>query len=247
MFINKLRSGDIETWTICRPERLNAIGTTLAEELTSALATYKKTNKNQRMLLIRAQPCQAKKNRVWIAGGDLKELKALDEAGARQYAVQMSRFCQELRRLPQLVVTVVQGHALGGGAELALFGDIRLGSHDACFAFPQLQVGLPTGYGGGRRLVQLVGLAQAQKWIYLSQLIKPEALVTFGVLHQAFTEDTALEQGLEEICHDILRKGPIPLAQQKKILEQAGSEAQDLEFFLTAWRNPAHEAFLTSW
>ncbi|GFH26765.1 enoyl-hydratase, partial [Haematococcus lacustris] len=70
------------------------------------------------------------------------------QAETKEFVNRLRRVFNEVHALPMPVVAVIEGFALGGGAELALAADIRVASDDAVFAFPEAQLGIIPGAGG---------------------------------------------------------------------------------------------------
>ena len=135
--------------------------------------------------MITAAPVEKPKGALWIAGGDLIELAALqDKTEGRRYAGMMSEALRLLRRSGRLVITAVDGAAIGGGAELALAGDIRLATERSYFEFKQLRAGLATGYGSARRLVDLIGLARSERLLYFCEKISAAEAAQLGLVHR---------------------------------------------------------------
>src|SRR5262249_1671849 len=144
----------VTRWTIARPERGNALGTTVAAELLGALADLGGDADTPRAVVLTAECVSKGSQRTWIAGGDLKELAAIASGReARAYAASLWAFIDGLAKLPMPVIVAVDGAAIGGGAELALAGDLRLATAASTLDFKQLRVGLATGYGSAKRLV----------------------------------------------------------------------------------------------
>jgi len=243
---------DFETWNISRSDRLNAIGTSLACELAQALQSLKtriKQNNDVHGLIISASPCLRKSQTIWIAGGDLKELCQLDRSGALHYSRTLSQVCYELERLPIPVITVIDGTAIGGGAELALASDIRIGTERSSFVFKQLEVGLSTGYGGAKRLCHLIGRAQAQKLLYTDISLNAERALDMGIL-SILGSSKILEETLTQSIEYLKSLGPEAFAAQKRMLwspfHNDGFQGyeRELEEFTKLWRNPKHRTTL---
>ena len=239
-------------WHISRPERLNAIGTTLAAELTDSLALLRQSPPSDvRALVVTAATVHKGDRSIWIAGGDLKELAALrSRSEARAYAAMMRVFCEALERLPFPVITVMDGAAIGGGAELALAGDIRLATVRSSLEFKQLKIGLATGYGAASRLVQLLGKSKAQSLLYFSETVDAEQAHACGLIHRLITAATPEEIGKSIL--PILSLEPAAVAAQKKLLRLA-TEAPGAattwsdDIFESLWLNETHARTLSSW
>ena len=101
-------------------------------------------------------------DRAFVSGGDLKELSALrteQEAGAMAW--RMRSICDRIAGFPTPTIAVLNGHALGGGAELAVAADIRLAADDIKIGFNQVSLAIMPAWGGAERLAALVGNSKA--------------------------------------------------------------------------------------
>jgi enoyl-CoA hydratase/carnithine racemase len=121
-------------------------------------------------------------DRVFVAGGDLKELSAIRTLeDARAMAATMRSVLDRVATLPVPVLAAVNGDAYGGGAEVAVACDIRIAADDVRCGFNQVALGIMPAWGGIERLTALLGRGRAL------------ALLTTGRVLDA---TTALEQGL---------------------------------------------------
>ena len=101
-------------------------------------------------------------DRAFVSGGDLKELSALRterEAGAMAW--RMRSICDRIAGFPGPTIAALNGHALGGGAEVAVAADIRLAADDIKIGFNQVALEIMPAWGGAERLVELVGSSKA--------------------------------------------------------------------------------------
>jgi len=101
-------------------------------------------------------------DRAFVSGGDLKELSALrteEEAGAMAW--RMRSICDRIAGFPTPTIAALNGHALGGGAEVAVAADIRLAANDIKIGFNQVALEIMPAWGGAERLVELVGFSKA--------------------------------------------------------------------------------------
>jgi enoyl-CoA hydratase/carnithine racemase len=233
-------------WHIHRPERMNAIGTSIAAELTDALALARhEPPHGVRALVITAETVVKDHKATWIAGGDLLELATLTEKQqGQEYAATMNRFCSELELLPIPVITFVDGAAIGGGAELAIAADIRLATQRSTLEFRQLKMGLATGYGAASRLCTLIGKAKAQELLYFCETLSAQEAQTMGLVHRILKS----QDDIAEVLNHLANLEPLALAAQKQMLHLAGNRNSDHatedRIFGKIWRNKTHIAML---
>jgi len=139
--------------TVDRPGVRNAISPATMDGLEAALDSVE----SAAVLVIRGGG-----DRAFISGGDLKELakiRSFDDAVAM--AVRMRRLCDRIATFPAPVIAALNGHALGGGAEVAVAADIRVACDDVTIAFNQSRLAIMPAWGGAERLAGLVGRSQA--------------------------------------------------------------------------------------
>lgn len=139
--------------TIDRPEARNAISLATMGELEKALDAAAGAG----ALVIRGAG-----DRAFVSGGDLKELAALrTEDEATGMALRMRQICDRIADFPAPVVAALNGHALGGGAEVAVAADIRVAADDIKIGFTQSTLAIMPAWGGAERLADLVGRGRA--------------------------------------------------------------------------------------
>ena len=139
--------------TIDRPHARNAIALDTMEQLENALNAVA----GARALVIKGAG-----DRAFVSGGDLKELSALRTVeDAAAMARRMRSICDQLAAFPGPVIAALNGHAFGGGAEVAVAADIRLAADDIKIAFNQVQLEIMPAWGGAERLAALVGKSKA--------------------------------------------------------------------------------------
>lgn len=150
------QSGPVAILTVDRPAARNAIGQNTMRELKTAISTVAAST--ARVLVLTGAG-----DRVFVSGGDLKELSAIrsfDEAVAM--ATTMRAVLDDLASLPIPVVAALNGAAYGGGAEVAVACDIRVAADDVKCAFNQVSLGIMPAWGGVERLSAMVGVGRAQ-------------------------------------------------------------------------------------
>jgi len=139
--------------TIDRPQARNAIAPETMDQLETALGEAK----GAQALVIKGGG-----DKAFVSGGDLKQLSALrtiEEAEAMAW--RMRGICDQIAAFPAPVVAALNGHALGGGAEVAVAADIRIAADDIRIGFNQVTLAIMPAWGGAERLAQLVGKSRA--------------------------------------------------------------------------------------
>src|SRR6185312_2811114 len=155
--------------TVDRPAVRNAIGLTTMDALDQALDAAADAD----VLVIRGGG-----DRAFISGGDLKELaKIRTESEAVAMALRMRRLCDRIATFPAPVVAALNGHALGGGAEVAVAADIRVAADDITIGFTQARLATLTGRAQALLLTttgERIGTAEAHR-IGLVERVYPRA------------------------------------------------------------------------
>lgn len=150
--------------TIDRPDARNAIGFATADELDAALDRV--LDSDAAVLVLRGGG-----ERAFVSGGDLKELGAIrTHEEAVSMASRVRRLLDRVAAFPVPVVAALNGHALGGGAEVAIAADIRIAADDVKIGFNQVALGIMPAWGGAERLAQVIGRGRAVLAIATGQL-----------------------------------------------------------------------------
>ena len=161
-------AGPIATLTLCRPP-MNAIDDAMLAALLDAFATV---DADPGIAVLRLRSDQ----RVFCAGADLQlvgtRVGRSDGAAAMVETVRaFHRAFDRLAALTKVTIAEIEGHALGGGLELALACDLRIAAHHAKLGLPEAKVGLLPGAGGTQRLTSLCGAGVAARLILSGDLL----------------------------------------------------------------------------
>lgn len=145
--------GELAVITIDRPQARNAISLDTMDALNKALDGAAGA---------RALAITGGGDRAFVSGGDLKELAALrTELEASEMAWRMRTICDRIAGFDGPVIAALNGHALGGGAEVAVAADIRIAADDIRIGFNQVALAIMPAWGGAERLATLVGRSRA--------------------------------------------------------------------------------------
>jgi len=180
----------IATLTLNRPDRLNALGGSLRDDLHDAI-TRSAADPEVRVLIITGS------GKGFCAGGDVKAMNEAKE-GRRErpfmekIAPGRDRTLLAMREAPQPIIAAVNGAAAGAGMNLALACDIRLASSAAKFSQAFVKRGLHPDWGGTYFLPRIVGMAKACELIFTGALIDAAEALRLGIVSQVLAPEELL-------------------------------------------------------
>lgn len=168
--------GELAVITIDRPHARNAISLETMDELNKALDGAAGAS---------ALAITGAGDRAFVSGGDLKELALLrTELEASSMAWRMRAICDRIAGFPGPVIAALNGHALGGGAEVAVAADIRIAADDVKIGFNQISLAIMPAWGGAERLGHLVGRSQALLLAGTGRVLDAPAAERVGLIDQ---------------------------------------------------------------
>jgi enoyl-CoA hydratase/carnithine racemase len=119
-----------------------------------------------------------------------------------------------LRELPKPVVVAMNGNTMGGGLELSLACDVRVGQHgDFRYGFPEVRLGIIPGGSGTQRLSRLIGPGRAVEFILRSRVVAPEVALELGIVHELAADAAARAT---EIAEEMAALPPRAIAAVKR-------------------------------
>src|SRR5215204_2600260 len=135
-------SDGIARITINRPDKLNALNTTVISELGDAVTRIETDAAVRGVILTGAG------SKAFVAGADITELAKQTPIEGKIRSLLGQQVFRRLERCGKPVVAAVNGFALGGGCELAMACHLRIASENAKFGQPEVKLGIAPGYGG---------------------------------------------------------------------------------------------------
>ena len=208
--------GLVVTVTMNRPESLNAMNTSMGEDL---LACFIALNLDS---TVRAVVLTGAGERAFCVGGDLKEREGMTDEQWRAQHVIFERGAMQLLRCPVPVIAAVEGYAFGGGCELAVLSDFVVASETAVFAVPEVTRGIFPGIGGTQLLPRVLGAPLAKELIFTGRRMPAVEARAAGLINHLVPSGHALAKA-QEIAATISANGPIAVRQAKKAIAY-GSE-----------------------
>ncbi|KIW99051.1 uncharacterized protein Z519_00714 [Cladophialophora bantiana CBS 173.52] len=182
--------------TLNRPASLNAINAGLLEELVTCLKNAN-NDPDVRIIIL-----QGSGSRSFCAGEDLKESLVSGRGSCEELQTAFEKL-QDITRLTsstnKLIVTAVQGYAVGGGAEIALAADFVIGGPNAKFKFPEVTIGHAVTGGISLRLCQMVGLLKAKELLLRGLPLDAQEALRLGLLTELVEDpkERAIQLALE--------------------------------------------------
>jgi enoyl-CoA hydratase/carnithine racemase len=160
---------------------------------------------------------------VFMAGADINEFERIAEEGVDR-ALVAQRVFSDFAELPQPTVAAINGHALGGGLELALACDFRFAGRadGALLGLPEVRLGLLPGAGGTQRLTRIVGPARATELIMKGLQLSPQEAADDGIVH-FLVEPDELEAKARDYAVRLARQAPIALRGIKRAIRAAST------------------------
>ncbi|MGE8690521.1 MAG: enoyl-CoA hydratase/isomerase family protein [Achromobacter sp.] len=239
--------GRIATIRLRRPAHANRLGPQDLDVLRDHVAAV---NANDAVLVLRI----VSEGKYFCSGYDISSL-ASDSAPSSLYFGQTMDLIEAAR---PVTIAAVQGGAYGGGTDLCLACDFRIGTPRADMFMPATRLGLHFYAGGMSRYVTRLGLAQAKRLFLTAERIQADEMLRIGFLTELVPEDR-LQGRLDALSAQIAAMAPIPLfgvkAQLNRIargeidlagIEQAvlrSEQSRDLAEGAQAWKEKRAPTF----
>lgn len=156
----------------------NPLNWQLFEELGTVI-DYLEKNRQVRAVIL-----TGKGDRAFAAGADIKDMIHLTALESMEKNEMCRHTFDKMERMSKPIIAVVNGLALGGGAELTLACDLRICSETAKFGFPEINLGIIPGAGGTQRFQRLVGQTAAKEILLFGEMISAERAYEIGLVNK---------------------------------------------------------------
>ena len=202
--------------TINRPAALNALSSEVLTDLNLVLEQIEKSE-DIRVVIVSGQG-----EKAFVAGADIKEMDQMSPIQAFEYMTYVNDTFTRLSDLTQPTIAVLNGYALGGGLELALSTDIRIGFEKTMVGFPEVGLGIIPGFAGTQRMSRLIGTSRTKELIYTARIVKGNEAYDLGILNKLVPAEE-LMSAAEELAKSIMKNAPLAVEKAKHVI-QVGSE-----------------------
>ena len=156
------------------------------------------------------------RGRAFTAGMDVNVLAALDVGSAKALITGLHEAIQAVHTAPFPVIGALNGHALGGGFELALACDLRIAARGATFGLPEVRVGVPSVIEAAL-LAPTIGPGRAAELLLCGESIGADDALAWGLVNRVVTAE-ALPQAVDDMVKKILAGAPAAIRLQKELM-----------------------------
>jgi enoyl-CoA hydratase/carnithine racemase len=219
------RSGAVATLTLDRPGRLNALDANMVSALGRACAKID-ADDGVRAVIVTGS------GRAFCAGGDIDAWSALSpDAFALRWLRDGHTAFDALARLRQPVVAALNGHALGGGFELAACADLRVAEAHVKIGQPEPSLGVICGWSGAQRAARRFGARLVRRMTLFGEVFPAEEALRLGLIDYVVETHCALAKA-REMAEAAAARGPRAVQISKLMINAA--EGEDRERALDA-------------
>ncbi len=200
--------------SINRPAKYNALNRQLLTELRAFL--HAASNSKLWALIVTGEG-----DKAFIAGADIAEMSGMNSEEGEAFGLLGQSVTTLFEALPFPVIAAVNGHALGGGCEMAMSMDIILASANATFGQPEVKLGLIPGFGGTQRLAKLIGRQAAKELIFTGRTLKAEEAKELGLALRVLPDKATLMAEALRLAQEILANSPKAVGIAKGVMVAA--------------------------
>lgn len=181
----------------------------------------------------------------FCAGGDLRDVRAhlMNEATATAMPQVMGDAMHALASLPSVIVAAVEGHALGGGAELSQVADVVIAGESARIGFVHARLGVSPGWGGASCLVHRVGRARALQVMATARRYTATEARAVGLVDEVVAEGQAIAAA-EALAAHILELPAEAVRGILRIVRSGEPKHAEREVFAQLWSGDGHQAVM---
>lgn len=196
--------------TIDRPDKMNALNAAVRDAL-SEIVVSAAGDPEVRVLVVTGEG-----EKAFVAGADVAEFANRTPLEQRQAMAKPTLF-DRVWDFPLPTIAMINGFCLGGGCELALACDVRVGADSAQLGQPEVRLGIIPGGGATQRLPRLVGYGKALQTVLSGEIIDAVKAYEIGLLDE-IVPATELRERTLELARTMADKSPATLKLAKRAL-----------------------------
>lgn len=200
-----------------RPAAKNSFSKNLVLQLCDAVESVK-FDTNARVIILRSTTPG-----IFCAGADLKERQTMPPKAVGPAVAKARRLIYDLENLPMPIIAAIDGHALGGGLEMALACDLRVAADSAKMGLVETRLAIIPGAGGTQRLPRVVGPSLAKELIFTARVLSGEDAAKIGLVNHSVPQndsgDAAYQRAIT-LAQEILPNGPVGIKMAKQAINK---------------------------
>jgi enoyl-CoA hydratase len=203
--------------TVSRPEKLNALDLDMLKALADA-ADEVEANADVRAAILTGE------GKGFSAGGDIKAWGGMQpQEFGHAWVRHGHRVFERLATLRVPLIAALNGHALGGGLELAGVADIRIAEEHIKIGLPETGLGMVPGWSGTQRLVKRFGAQVVRRMALGGEIFSAEQARVIGIVDAVTTSGNAVDAA-KEYAQRVASRGPAALEIVKLMIASANGE-----------------------
>lgn len=200
--------GNVAVVVVDRPEKRNALDLATVNAFHAVLGELREDKEALAIVLTGTGPS-------FVAGADIAEMRDRRSEDALR-AINSTLF-RAVEDFPRPVVAAINGHALGGGCELALACDVRIAAKNAKLGQPEVGLGILPGGGACYRLARVVGLGRAKELIFTGRVITADEALAIGLVEEVVAEGQARTRAVA-LAQEMAKQAPLAVRLAKAAL-----------------------------
>jgi enoyl-CoA hydratase len=210
-------AGEVATITLSRPDKLNALDGAMIAGLQSA-ADRIEGDRSVRVAILTGE------GRAFCAGGDIAAWGSLTPLEMGQDWVRTGhRVFDRLARLKVPMIAALNGHALGGGLELAATADFRICERQSKLGLPETGIGMVPGWSGTQRLVARFGARAVRRLSLTGEIVAADVALAMGLVDEVVETGAAMDRALA-LAGQVRSRGPVANGIAKQLINAAEGE-----------------------
>jgi enoyl-CoA hydratase len=183
---------------------------------------------------IRAVVISGAGGKAFVSGADISKFESerASEEAVKHYNATTDRFHTKLAASTKPTIAMIRGYCIGGGVSLATGCDLRICSDDSRFGIPAARLGLGYGHKGIRKLMDLVGPANAKELFFTAKQFTAQQAFIMGLVNQVVPPGE-LEAFVDDYAKAIAQNAPLTVTQVKRTVGELLKEPDERDIPLT--------------
>lgn len=195
---------------LARPKVLNALNTQMGGDLHDLFLRLTAEPSAFRCIVLTGTG-----ERAFCAGGDLKEREGMTQAQWQAQHELFERAFVAMMECPAPIIGALNGHAYGGGLEMAMCCDFVYASSAGRFALSEVKLGIMPGGCGTQNLARAVGERRAKELVMTARPFSADEGVSWGLFNRASEPGDVVREALAT-AHSLAENAPLSVRQAKK-------------------------------